>query len=76
MIFKDLQENNLVYAYLNGQLIRTYRFVKWLDDKRINLYDLEKLNDVVLTINNRNQPQISIQTSRGLVKLSTREWNK
>jgi hypothetical protein len=26
-----------------------------------------------LTINNRNQPFASIQTSRGLVKLSTRE---
>jgi hypothetical protein len=73
MTFKDLQENNLVYAYLDGKLIRTYKFKSWLDDKRANLYDLEKLNDVVLTINNRNQPFASIQTSRGLVKLSTRE---
>ena len=74
MTFKDLQENNLVYAYLDGQLLRKYHFKKWLDDKRIQLYDLEKLNDVILTINNRNQPFASIQTSRGIVKLSTREW--
>jgi protein tyrosine phosphatase len=73
MTFKDLQENNLVYAYLDNKLIRTYKFKNWLDNKRANLYDLEKLNDVVITVANINQPFASIQTSRGLVKLSTRE---
>lgn len=74
MTFKDLQENNIVYAYLNGQLLRKYEFKKWLNDNKMQLFDLEKLNDVILTINNRNQPFSSIQTSRGLVKLSVREW--
>lgn len=76
MNFKDLQENNLVYAYLDGQLIRTYKFKNWLDNKRANLYDLEKLNDVILPVANRNQPQVSIQTNRGIVKLSVKEIKK
>ena len=73
MTFKDLQENNLVYAYLDNKLIRTYKFKNWLDNKRANLYDLEKLNDVTLPVVNRNQPQVSIQTARGIVKLSVKE---
>ena len=74
MIFKDLKENDLVYAYYQGEHYKTFKFIDWKDDKNILLFDLVYNENVVLTINNRNQSQISIQTSRGIVKLSTREW--
>ena len=34
------------------------------------MYDTEKLNEAILTIHNKNNVVVSIQTSQGLIKLS------
>ena len=70
MTFKELKQNDKIYAFKENKLIKTFEFKNWLDDKRACVCDTEKLNEAALTIHNKENIVASIQTSQGLIKLS------
>ena len=70
MTFSEIKRNDKIYAFKENKLIKTFEFKHWIDDKRACVYDTEKLNEVILTIHNKENIVASIQTSQGLIKLS------
>ena len=70
MTFSEIKRNDKIYAFKENKLIKTFEFQKWLDDNKACVYDLDKLCEAVLTIHNKNNVVVSIQTSQGLIKLS------
>ena len=70
MTFSELKKNGKIYAFKENKLIKTFEFKNWLDDNKACVYDLDKLNEAILTIHNKNNIVVSIQTSQGLIKLS------
>ena len=73
MIFRELKENDSIYAYADNKLVKTFKFIKFLTvdscKARIQVYDTEKLNNLILNVNNFNQSICSI----GNKKISTKE---
>ena len=74
MNFKDLKENDLIYAYSDNKLVKTFKFKEWFDfdNKRaLNRCVIVSEDGAcnVLTIGNVNQSICSI----GNKKISTRE---
>ena len=73
MIFRELQTGNKIYGYSDGKLVKTFEFISFLAIEsckaRINVKDIEKGNNLILTIGNVNQSICSI----GNKKISTRE---
>lgn len=75
MTFKELKENDKLYAYIDDKLVKTYIFKEFLTVDRskakqsLKIYDTEKLNNAVLILNNVNQSVCSM----GNKKISTKE---
>ena len=74
MIFRELKENDLIYAYIDNKLVKTFKFKEWIsfDNKRaenraIIIDDKGTVN--ILTIGNVNQSICTI----GNKKISTKE---